>query len=144
MSIIIRKTSTGYQFQDGEKIVDNLKITFDARKGYGFIKLPENRLNRQWVSENFFKDDRTEVDLENMPARSRSPKSENPVPRKSLLEYMTPEDKALYDAIMERAKIAREEATKKAPLTEEQKLRNKIARLQAQLEAALANEETQA
>ena len=50
---------------------------------------------------------------------------------------MTPEDKELYDAIMERAKTAREEANKKVPMTEEQKLRNRIAKAQAALEELL-------
>ena len=57
--------------------------------------------------------------------------------KKPLEDYLSDEDKATYLALIEKAKKAREEATKK-PMTEEEKLKAKIAKYQAQYEALLA------
>lgn len=48
-------------------------------------------------------------------------KSDNSAPRKSLMDYMSEDDKKLYNEILERTKKARDEATKKKPLTELEK-----------------------
>lgn len=118
---------------DQETAITTIKMTSD-----GYLHIPENSSGRKLVN-------RAKVDslgsYELKPIVKDGTHSA-PVSKKSLLEYMTPEDKELYDAIMERAKKAHEEATKKEPLTPEQKLRKKLEKLQAQLEA-LTNEEAQ-
>lgn len=136
MSTTIERRNGTYILTDNGVESTITSITTDGKS----LILPENASGRKFFALSKFE----KSEVHNLIAINRNTDTEHPVSRKSLLEYMTPEDKALYDAIMERAKIAREEATKKVPLTEEQKLRNKIAKLQAQLEAALANEEAQA
>lgn len=64
----------------------------------------------------------------------------NNVPNAKLIEYLNGEDKAEYMAIIERAKAAMEAARKK-PMTEEEKLRAQIAKLQAKLAGLEGNEE---
>lgn len=107
-------------------------ITAITNDGKSLI-LPENASGRKFFALSKFE----KSEKHDLCAINRDPNAEHNVSRKSLLEYMTPEDKKLYDEIMERAKAAREEANKKVPLTDEQKLRNKIAKAQAQLEALL-------
>lgn len=116
---------------DQETAITTIKMTSD-----GYLHIPENSSGRKLVN-------RAKVDAlgsyELKPIVKDGTHSA-PVSRKSLLEYMTPEDKELYDAIMERCKKAREEATKKEPLTEEEKLRRRLAKLQAQLEVIMKQE----
>ena len=107
-------------------------ITTDGKS----LILPENASGRKFFALSKF----DKAEKHDFCAINRDPSAEHNVSRKSLMEYMTPEDKKLYDEIMERAKAAREEANKKVPLTDEQKLRNRIAKAQAQLEALLKEE----
>lgn len=64
----------------------------------------------------------------------------NNVPNAKLIEYLNDEDKAEYMAIIERAKAAMEAARKK-PMTEEEKLRAQIAKLEAKLAGLEGNKE---
>ena len=107
-------------------------ITNDGKS----LILPENASGRKFFALSKFE----KSEKHDLCAINRDPSAEHNVSKKSLMEYMTPEDKKLYDEIMERAKAAREEANKKVPLTDEQKLRNRIAKAQAQLEALLKEE----
>lgn len=110
-------------------------ITAITNDGKSLI-LPENASGRKFFALSKFE----KSEKHDLYAINRDPNAEHTVSRKSLLEYMTPEDKELYEAIMERARRAREEANKKVPITEEQKLRNKIAKAQAALEALMKGE----
>lgn len=132
-------TTTTIERRNGNYILtDNgveSTITSITKDGKSLI-LPENASGRKFFALSKFE----KSEIHDLCAINRDPNAERPTSRKSLLDYMTPEDKELYDAIMERCKKAREEANKKEPLTEEQKLRRKLEKLQAQL-AALQNEE---
>ena len=136
MSTTIERRNGNYILTDNgvESIIT--AITTDGKS----LILPENASGRKFFALSKFE----KSELHELNAINRDTSAEHAVSRKSLLEYMTPEDKALYDAIMERAKAAREEANKKVPLTEEQKLRNKLAKLQAQLDALMNDEEAEA
>lgn len=132
-------STTTIERRNGDYILtdDGVESTITAITNDGkSLILPENASGRKFFALSKF--DKSEK--HDLCAINRDPSAEHNVSRKSLLEYMTPEDKELYEAIMERARQAREEANKKVPLTEEQKLRNKIAKLQAQLEAELSKE----
>lgn len=61
------------------------------------------------------------------------------VPNAKLIEYLNDEDKAEYLAIIERAKAAME-ATRKKPMTEAEKLRAQIEKLNKKLSALESNE----
>lgn len=132
-------SATGYELvmkdELGNESVQPIESTY-KNEPYTLV-LPENESGRKYLNSK-------KVDAANgvmeLKAINRDHDAGHTVSRKSLLEYMTPEDKKLYDEIMERAKKAREEATKKVPLTEEQKLRNRIAKAQAELEKLLKGE----
>lgn len=126
-------STTGYELlvrdKDGKESILPIESTY---KNEPFtLVLPENPTGRKYLNSK--KVDAANGELE-LKAVERNTSGEHTVSRKSLLEYMSAEDKILYDQIMERAKKAREEANKKVPLTEEEKLRRKIAKYKADLE----------
>ena len=110
-------------------------ITAITNDGKSLI-LPENASGRKFFALSKFE----KSENHDLCAINRDPSAAHNVSRRSLLEDLTPEDKELYEAIMERARQAREEANKKVPMTEEQKLRNRIAKAQAALEALMKGE----
>lgn len=64
----------------------------------------------------------------------------------TLIDYILPEDRADYEAIIERASLAKANAPKvvkpRAPMSDETKakmIENRLAKLQAKLEALRAN-----
>ena len=65
-------------------------------------------------------------------SRSLGPREGNS-PRKSLADYLTDEEKAIYDGLMEKAKARREEANKKPKLTEKEKIERAIERYKRKL-----------
>ena len=135
MSIIIKKTETGYELHDGETITKNLKVIFDPRKGCGDIKLPENSLGKKWLSESRFTDGITEIDLENMPSRSQSGTTTTKTvaaPKLNWEDFVTEEDRALLTEIKTRAEAKMARAKLEAAVAAHQA---EIARLMAQLEA---------
>lgn len=141
-TIIIRTSTTsttGYELvitdELGNETVQPIQSTY-KNEPYTLV-LPENPAGRKYMNSK--KVDAAGGEME-LVAINRNPGSERTYSKKSLLEYMTPEDKELYEAIMERARRAREEANKKVPMTEEQKLRNRIAKAQAALEALMKGE----
>ena len=132
-------SATGYELvvkdELGNESIQPIQSTY-KNEPYTLV-LPENPAGRKYMNSKKVDAAGGEIELVQI---NRNPDAERTYSKKSLLEYMTPEDKELYEAIMERARKAREEANKKVPLTEEEKLRNKIAKLQAQLEAELKKE----
>ena len=124
----IYKTNDTFYMEDNDTIVE-----LSPNKDY-FLKLPENSVNRVWVSCR---------KVDNAPNQTidygdivKTPRTLT-TSKRPLEDYLNDEDKAMYLALIEKAKKAREEATKK-PMTEEEKLKAKIAKYQAQYEALLA------
>lgn len=132
-------STTGYELVTKDELGnESVQLIQSTYKGEPCtLVLPENPTGRKYMNSKKVDAAGGEIELV---AVNRNPNSERTYSKKSLLEYMTPEDKELYEAIMERARQAREEANKKVPLTEEQKLRNRIAKAQAALEALLKEE----
>lgn len=132
-------STTGYELvikdELGNETIQPIQSTY-KNEPYTLI-LPENPAGRKYMNSKKVDAAGGEIELV---AINRNPDAERTYSKKSLLEYMTPEDKELYEAIMERARQAREEANKKVPMTEEQKLRNRIAKAQAALEELLKGE----
>ena len=124
----IYKTNDTFYMEDNDTIVE-----LSPNKDY-YLKLPENSVNRVWVSCK---------KVDNAPNQTINYGDIVKVPRtlttskRPLEDYLNDEDKAMYLALIEKAKKAREEATKK-PMTEEEKLKAKIAKYKAQYEALLA------
>ena len=124
----IYKTNDTFYMEDNNTIVE-----LSPNKDY-FLKLPENSVNRVWVSCR---------KVDNAPNQTidygdivKTPRTLT-TSKRPLEDYLNDEDKAMYLALIEKAKKAREEATKK-PMTEEEKLKAKIAKYKAQYEALLA------
>lgn len=129
MSIIIKKTETGYELHDGETITKNLKVVFDPRKGCGDIKLPENSLGKKWFSESRFQEGMTEIDLENLPTRQKSGTTQTvTTPKLRWEDYVTEEDQELLKEIKTRAEKRMSVAKAKADL---ERAMAEVARLQA-------------
>lgn len=126
---IIERRNGHYYLTDNDVEVELSEITKD---GLSLI-LPENASGRKFFALKKF--DRAE--RQELNAINRAPSDGESTPRKSLTDYMTPEDRIIYDQIMERCKKARDEAHR--PMTEEEKLRARLKKLQAQLEALTAN-----
>ena len=124
----IYKTNDTFYMEDNDTIVE-----LSPNKDY-FLKLPENSVNRVWVScKKVDKAPNQTIDYGDIVKTPRTLTTS----KRPLEDYLNDEDKAVYLALIEKAKKAREEATKK-PMTEEEKLKAKIAKYQAQYEALLA------
>lgn len=130
MSIIIKKTETGYELHDNGTVTKNLKVVFDPRKGCGDIKLPENSLGKKWFSESRFQEGMTEIDLENLPSRAKTDGTRTTVqtPKLKWEDYVTDEDQALLAEIKARAEKRMSVAKAKAEL---ERAMAEVARLQA-------------
>ena len=124
----IYKTNDTFYMEDNDTIVE-----LSPNKDY-FLKLPENSVNRVWVScKKVDKAPNQTIDYGDIVKTPRTLTTS----KRPLEDYLNDEDKAMYLALIEKAKKAREEATKK-PMTEEEKLKAKIAKYKAQYEALLA------
>lgn len=134
MSIILKKTETGYELHDGETITKNLKVVFDARKGCGDIKLPENSLGKKWFSESRFQEGMTEIDLENLPTRAKTDGTKPVVqtPKLKWEDFVTEEDKEVLAEIKARAEAKMARADLEAKV---KKYQEEIAKMMAMLEA---------
>lgn len=101
------------------------------------IVLTKNKSNRQWFNRAKAEAEIAEkghVDLYYKAARKLGEVSRNSMPNAKLISYLSEELQAEYKAIIDKA-IAAREADRKKPMTEEEKLRARIAKLQAQLAA---------
>ena len=107
-----------------------------------YLHMPEqcaNETNRRLISIAMIQ--KANVDMfEVMPREYREPRklSTSNAQRKGLEEYLNEEDRAIFLALIEKAKTAREEANKKVPLSPIEKAQRKIAQLQAKLEELMA------
>jgi hypothetical protein len=109
------------------------KIWFEKSKNKYHIVLGPNSSNRKYVAWNEFannQDENGEYLVEDKIGGPRTLGTSQP--DKKLIPFMTEEDKALYDEIIERA-IANKASQKKQPLSEAEKLEKQIAKLQARL-----------
>ena len=108
--------------------------------GYS-IKLSKNDANRTYYStKKAYKDFEANPDGIPLYATEKTPLGTmgSKLPNAKLVAYLSEEEQEEYKAIIDRARERMEAdkaAHKKQPLTEEQKLRNKIAKAQAALAA---------
>lgn len=105
------------------------------------IALTPNKSNRKWCMMNVadkFIEEQGFVPLYYKATRHIG-STGSAVPNKGLIKYLSEEEQAEYMDIINRAKAAKA-ADKPAPKTDEDKIRAKMAKLQAQLDA-LVNED---
>ena len=118
---------------------DNNNVTALIPNEDRYLKLPANSCNRVWVScAKVEKAENECVDYGNDVKATRT--NIKVTERKPLEDYLNEEDKATFLALVEKAKKAREEANKKAPMTKEEKLLRVIERAQAQIAALKAQQ----
>ena len=99
------------------------------------LKLPENPSNRKYLSiERIEKAPNQTYELTPKEARKNGPIERSP--KKPDSDYLSDEDKLIYDNLMNKireAKEAEKEAKRPKPLTEAEKLMRKIEKLQKEL-----------
>ena len=99
-----------------------------------WLKLPANSCNRVWT--NCAKIDKAAnqcVDYGDEVKVPRTITGRSTTERKPLEDYLSEEDRKTYLALIEKAKKAREEATKKKPLTELEKAQREVEKWQARV-----------
>ena len=98
------------------------------------LKLPENPSNRKYLSiERIEKSPNQTYEL-----TTKEPRKNGPIertPKKPDRDYLSDEDKLIYDNLMRKIREAKEleKAQKNRPLTEAEKLMRKIEKLQKEL-----------
>ena len=109
-----------------------VKNWYEKSKQKWHIVLAKNSANRKYIAHNEFfakaVDDEYIVEDKTTGPRTLGTSQ----PDKKLVPFMTPEEKADYDAIIARA-MERRNAAKAKPMSEVEKLEAQIAKLQAKL-----------
>lgn len=93
--------------------------------------LPPNPSNRKYFSSKKVDEAGGEIELTYKETRTLGQRTES-TPRKQLHEYLSEDEQEIFLALLEKAKMLKEEAHKKV-MTPEEKLKARIARLEAQL-----------
>ena len=99
-----------------------------------WLKLPANSCNRVWT--NCAKVDKAAnqcVDYGDEVKVPRTITGRSVAERKPLEDYLSEDDRKTYLALVEKAKKAREEATKKKPLTALEKAQREVEKWQARV-----------
>lgn len=143
MKVLVRKnssTNTGYELVTIDDAGKEVAVAIDKTyPGEPFtLVLPANDANRKYFNSKKVEAAGGEIELTYKESKTFGPRTESQ-PRKGLEEYLEGKDKEMYLALVEKAKKAREEANKKAPMTEEEKLRRIIERAQAKIDALTKN-----
>lgn len=143
-TIITRSTNstTGYALELYEDGVLTTTLTIDEIVDGGkTLKLPTNPSNRKYFSIRKVEEAGGEIEL----SYKETIKLGANTNRKALKDYLTPEEQATIDELMNRARERQEaaRAAAKMPMSKEDKLRAKIAKLEAELAALDAEEGTE-
>ena len=117
--------------EDSDNIVELTKVVHENKTGKDWIVLPENSSNRKVV--DLAKVTEQPLELNYRETRVIGPRGSG----KKLEDYMTPEERATVDAIMEACR-ERKLADKPQPKTELQKAMELVAKYQAKVAALQA------
>lgn len=117
--------------EDGDNIVELTKVVHENKTGKDWIVLPENSSNRKVV--DLAKVTEQPLELNYRETRVIGPRGSG----KKLEDYMTPEERATVDAIMDACR-ERKLADKPQPKTELQKAMELVAKYQAKVAALQA------
>ena len=102
------------------------------------LVLPQNPSNRKYFNSKKVDAAGGSIELIYKESKVIGPRVASGEPRKKLEDYMTEEEKATIQTIMEAARKRREEATKKVPMTPVEKAKRAYERAMANYEAELA------
>lgn len=131
MLTITNKNGVFYA-NDKDANISEVELTVQSN---GWCKLPEgNSSNRTWIKATELE----KIDgTKDLPYREKSIRATSGVAGKTWVDFLSDEDKAIYEQLKAKGEKAREEA-KSHKLTEEEKNELKIKKLEAQLEAMKA------
>lgn len=131
MLTITNKNGVFYA-NDKDANISEVELTVQSN---GWCKLPEgNSSNRTWIKATELE----KIDgTKELPYREKSVRATSGVAGKTWVDFLSDEDKAVYEQLKAKGEKAREEA-KSHKLTEEEKNELKIKKLEAQLEAMKA------
>lgn len=144
MKVLVRKnsnTNTGYELVTINDAGKEVSVAID--KTYPnepfTLVLPANEANRKYFNSKKVEAAGGEIELTYKESKTIGPRTES-TPRKGLEEYLEGKDKEMYLALVEKAKKAREEANKKAPMSDLEKAMRAVERAQAKLAELQAKE----
>lgn len=126
---------TGYILRvvKDDGVIDDYKIDRTYPGEPTTLVLPENPSNRKYFSSKKVDNSEGEyVELTFKESRTLGPREGNS-PRKSLVDYLTDEERTIYEELMAKAKARREEANKKPKLTEKEKIERAIEKYKRKL-----------
>ena len=137
MKVLVRKnsnTNTGYELvtinDAGKEVAVSIDKTY-PNEPFTLV-LPTNEANRKYFNSKKVEAAGGEIELAYKESKTIGHRSES-TPRKGLEEYLEGKDKEMYLALVEKAKKAREEANKKAPMSDLEKAMRAVERAQAKL-----------
>ena len=137
MKVLVRKnsnTNTGYELVTINDAGKEVSVSID--KTYPnepfTLVLPANEANRKYFNSKKVDAAGGEIELTYKESKTIGPRTES-TPRKGLEEYLEGKDKEMYMALVEKAKKAREEANKKAPMSDLEKAMRAVEGAQAKL-----------
>lgn len=144
MKVLVRKnsnTNTGYELvtinDAGKEVAISIDKTY-PNEPFTLV-LPANEANRKYFNSKKVEAAGGEIELTYKESKTIGPRTES-TPRKGLEEYLEGKDKEMYLALVEKAKKAREEANKKAPMSDLEKAMRAVERAQAKLAELQAKE----
>ena len=144
MKVLVRKnsnTNTGYELvtinDAGKEVAVSIDKTY-PNEPFTLV-LPANEANRKYFNSKKVEAAGGEIELTYKESKTIGPRTES-TPRKGLEEYLEGKDKEMYLALVEKAKKAREEANKKAPMSDLEKAMRAVERAQAKLAELQAKE----
>ena len=137
MKVLVRRnsnTNTGYELvtinDAGKEVAVSIDKTY-PNEPFTLV-LPANEANRKYFNSKKVDAAGGEIELTYKESKTIGPRTES-TPRKGLEEYLEGKDKEMYLALVEKAKKAREEANKKAPMSDREKAMRAVERAQAKL-----------
>ena len=144
MKVLVRRnsnTNTGYELvtinDAGKEVAVSIDKTY-PNEPFTLV-LPANEANRKYFNSKKVEAAGGEIELTYKESKTIGPRTES-APRKGLEEYLEGKDKEMYLALVEKAKKAREEANKKAPMSDLEKAMRAVERAQAKLTELQAKE----
>lgn len=134
MLTITNKNGVFYA-HDNEAGIEEVELSIQKN---GWCKLPEgNSSNRTWIKATELE---KITDSKELPYREKSVRAGTGVGKKTWIDFLDADDKALYEQLKAKGEKALADAKAK-PLTEEEKEAKKIAKLEAELARLQAQRE---
>ena len=103
------------------------------------LEVPENPTNRRWLKLKTLQE-KGEVILEAKEKRVLGSYTKSAAPKKAWTEYLTDEELATYNDLKAKGEARKAEAEKPTPKSEAEKLKERLAKLQAQYDELIAKE----